>query len=136
MVFVYANVTPAVRPAVTRNVIPDPMIANQPTRWTFFSNHAHVLFALSRDADIRIRDVASAVGITERAAQRIVTELAEDGYIIVDRVGRRNHYRVCGGLPLRHPLEAHRTVDDLLVVINAGGDALLSTARSGRYGSQ
>ena len=82
--------------------------------WTFFTNHAHVMFAIARDPDVRVRDLAVLVGITERAAQRIVSELVRDGYLVAERVGRRNHYRVVGELALRHPLEAHRDVAALM----------------------
>lgn len=85
-----------------------------PQTWTFFSNHAHILIAIARDPDVRVRDLAPLVGITERAAQRIVTELAEGGYLQIERVGRRNHYRLAADRSLRHPLEAHRTIGDLV----------------------
>jgi DNA-binding IclR family transcriptional regulator len=87
--------------------------------WTFFSNHAHVLFCLAAEPDLRIRDVATRVGITERAAQRIVAELAADGFLVVVRTGRRNRYTVPRALPLRHPVEAHRTVGQLLTWLTA-----------------
>lgn len=82
--------------------------------WTFFTNHAHILFCLAADPDLRIRDLAYRVGITERAAQRIVSELADDGYLAVERVGRRNRYRVRTDERLRHAIESHRSVGDLV----------------------
>lgn len=85
--------------------------------WTFFTNHAHVLFVLASDPDARLRDVAERVHITERAVQRIVAELADAQYITVIREGRRNHYEIHTQLPLRHPIEEHRNVDDLLQVL-------------------
>ena len=66
---------------------------------------------------MRMRDIAEKVGITERAVQRIVRELAEAGYIQKERQGRRNIYSVVRGLPLRHPIEMHRSVDDLLALV-------------------
>ena len=84
------------------------------SRWSFFTNHAHVLFALARDPDARLREVASAVGITERAVQRIVHELEEAGVVSIERVGRRNHYRIHKKPKLRHEIEAHRSVGELL----------------------
>lgn len=87
--------------------------------WTFLTNHAHVLLCIATDPGIRLRDVAERVGITERAAQRIVAELAEAGYVSRTRVGRRNQYRVNGSLPFRHPLERHRDVGALLEVLAA-----------------
>lgn len=82
--------------------------------WTFLSNHAHVLLCIFRNPDTRLRDIAVDVGITERAVQRIVVELEEAGVLEREKRGRRNHYLVHGEVPLRHPLEDHRTVDDLL----------------------
>ncbi|MGF1507975.1 MAG: helix-turn-helix transcriptional regulator [Myxococcota bacterium] len=89
------------------------------TRWTFFTNHAHVLFVLANDPEARLRDVAEQVQITERAAQRIVRELEEDGYLEVVKSGRRNTYRINPRLALRHPVEEHCSVADLLGVIGA-----------------
>ncbi len=85
--------------------------------WTFLTNHAHVLLCIARDPEARLRDVAAAVGITERAAQRIVAELAEAGYLEREREGRRNRYRVHPELPLRHPLERDHAVGDILRVL-------------------
>lgn len=84
--------------------------------WTFLTNHAHVLLCIARDPDIRLRDIAQRVGITERAAQKIVHDLAADGYLAVTRQGRRNHYRVLPGGRFRHPLEDTREVADLLAL--------------------
>jgi predicted ArsR family transcriptional regulator len=85
--------------------------------WTFFTNHAHVLHCVARDPGARIRDIAAQVGITERAAQRIVADLVEAGYLEREREGRRNRYRVHPELPLRHPVERGRPVGDVLRVI-------------------
>lgn len=87
-------------------------------RWTFLTNHAHVLIAISRDPDVRQRDIAESVGITIGAVQRIVNELEEGEYIESERVGRRNRYRLISGKPLRHPLEAGHTVDDLITTLD------------------
>lgn len=84
------------------------------TTWTFLSNHSYVLFCIASDPEIRMRDVAAKVGITERAVQRIVAEMQESGYVSVTREGRRNKYNVNIDLPLRHALEGHRTVGDLV----------------------
>jgi DNA-binding MarR family transcriptional regulator len=85
--------------------------------WTFLSNHAHVLLLIARDPEIRLRDVAEQVGITERAVQRIVADLEAGHYITRERSGRRNHYHVNDERPLRHPVEAHRTVRTLVALI-------------------
>ncbi len=83
-------------------------------RWSFLSNHGHVLICIARAPDTRIRDIAREVGITERAVQRILGDLEEAGVVVRERVGRRNHYLIRGDAPLRHPLEAHRNVADLI----------------------
>jgi winged helix-turn-helix DNA-binding protein len=83
-------------------------------RWDFLTNHAHVLVCVARDPGIRLRDIAAAVGITERAAHRIVSELVDEGYLLRERQGRRNRYQVKPELPLRHPLVEEREVGELL----------------------
>ena len=90
---------------------------NTTATWTFLTNHSHALLCLARDPTMRMRDIAEKVGITERAVQRIVRELAEAGYINIERQGRRNTYSVVRGLPLRHPIEMHRSVDDLIALV-------------------
>ena len=90
--------------------------SHDPT-WTFLSNHCHVLLCLAQEPDIRIREVAQRVGITERAVQRIVGELESGGIIDRERDGRRNHYVIHGDIPLRHPLEAHHTVGELIALL-------------------
>ncbi len=82
--------------------------------WTFFSNHAHVLLCLSRDSEQTLREVAQQVGITERAVQRIVADLEEAQVLKRSRIGRRNHYQLILNKPLRHPLESHRKIADLI----------------------
>lgn len=84
--------------------------------WSFLTNHAHVLLCISEDPDITVRDLALQVGITERAVMRIIGELDQGGVITRTREGRRNHYTINGDLPLRHPVEAHCTVDDLILM--------------------
>ena len=74
------------------------------SHWDFLTNHAHVLLCVAHDPGIRLRDIATAVGITERASHKVVSDLVEEGYILRDRVGRRNRYTVQQELPLRHPL--------------------------------
>lgn len=85
--------------------------------WTFLSNHGHVVVCLARDPDVRLRDVADEVGITERRVAAIVTELEEAGIVSRQRIGRRNTYSVNRRAKLRHPVESHRTVGDLLKAI-------------------
>ncbi len=90
-------------------------------RWTFLTNHAHVLVCIARDPEVRLRDVAVQVGVTERAAQMAVADLEEGGYLRRERVGRRNRYHLTGRARLRHPLEEHVRVRDLLDLVNDFG---------------
>lgn len=85
--------------------------------WTFFTNHAHVLICLASQPNLRLRDVARKVGITERAVQRIVAELVEAGILIRRREGRRNIYKISRKQPLRHDVEKHCTVGQMLALI-------------------
>jgi DNA-binding transcriptional ArsR family regulator len=82
--------------------------------WTFLTNHAHVLVCLSRDPTARLRDVADMVGITERSVQGIVADLEAAGVLEREREGRRNRYKLRLDRPLRHPLEAHHTIGQLV----------------------
>ncbi len=86
--------------------------------WTFLTNHAHVLIVLYAEPTIRLRDVADRVGITERAVQRIVADLQEAGIVVRQRDGRRNVYELDLDRQLRHPIEQHRTVGDLLRMVS------------------
>ncbi len=85
--------------------------------WTFLSNHAHVLVCLARDPDVRLREIAEQVGITERGVFRVITELEQGGIIQRIKEGRRNHYRINIFASLRHPLESARTVGGLLELL-------------------
>jgi hypothetical protein len=91
--------------------------ANTKPGWTFLTNHAHVLVCLAEEPDVRGRDIAARVGITERAAQAMVADLVAEGYVTRSREGRRNRYLVHPDAPLRHPLEHDHTVGELLVTL-------------------
>ncbi len=84
--------------------------------WTFLSNYAHVIIVLSAQPDLRLRDVAVQVGITERAVQRIIADLTAAGYLTAERVGRCNTYTIDRRARLRHPIEAHRSIGDLVAL--------------------
>lgn len=86
--------------------------------WTFLTNHTHVLLCLARDASMRIREIADEVGITERAVQRIIADLDESGYINRTRDGRNNSYEINTRIHLRHPLEAHKRILDLIRLVD------------------
>ena len=86
--------------------------------WTFLTNHAHVMVALSRDPDLRQRDLSYVVGITPGAVQRILDDLEHAGYLRRQKVGRRNHYDIIERIPMRHPLEGQHTVGELLEMLH------------------
>ena len=85
--------------------------------WSFLTNHCLVLACISQDPEVRLRDVAARVGITERAAQSIVADLVATGYLDRTRVGRRNHYSVHLERRLLHPLERVATLRRLLAAV-------------------
>ncbi len=98
--------------------------------WRFLSNHTQVLLCISRDPEVRLREIASKVGITERAAHRIVTDLVESGYLERVRVGRRNRYRVNASIAMRHPAQDGQDVGallGLLGVTDVGSDSTLGS---------
>ena len=85
--------------------------------WTFLTNHSHVLLCIAEDPEARMRDLADRVGITERAVQRIIDDLAESGYLEIEREGRRNRYSVHEQQKLRHPVEAHCELSGLIGLV-------------------
>jgi len=93
-----------------------PLASPAPERlppWTFLTNHAHVLLCITRQPDIRLAEIARAVGIGERAVHRIVQDLVDAGYVARRKVGRRNEYEVHLDRPLRHPLEAAHRIEEI-----------------------
>jgi DNA-binding MarR family transcriptional regulator len=86
-------------------------------RWTFLTNHAQVLLCIAGDPAIRLRDIAARLGITERAAYGIVIDLADAGYLVKEKNGRRNHYEIQAHLRLPEPTSRERTVGELLAVL-------------------
>jgi DNA-binding Lrp family transcriptional regulator len=89
-------------------------------QWHFLTSHTQALLCIRRDPDARLRDIAATVGITERAAQRIVSDLVDAGYVTRTRVGRRNRYAVNAHLPMRHPSQTDHEVAELLEVLQLG----------------
>ncbi len=87
------------------------------SKWTFLTNHAHVMLCLARGRGMRMRDIALEVGITERAVQLIIADLEEAGYIERTKDGRCNSYTVHGELKLRHTIEQHKTISDVIKLI-------------------
>jgi DNA-binding MarR family transcriptional regulator len=85
--------------------------------WTFLTNHCHVLICIARDPEVLLRDVADSVGITERAVQKIIQDLEDAGYLEKTREGRRNRYSLIGSMPLRHPVESHKKIRELLALM-------------------
>lgn len=87
--------------------------------WTLLSNHGHVLVCLALDPEVRMRDVAEQVGITERAVQLIIRDLQDEGFVVARKVGRRNHYTVVRSQRFRHPLEAHLRIGSFTDLLTA-----------------
>jgi DNA-binding IclR family transcriptional regulator len=86
-------------------------------KWSFLTNHACALVCIAHDPGVRLRDIAGALGITERSAYGIVTDLVEAGYIVKDKDGRRNRYQIQGHLPLRASVGRERTIGEVLDVL-------------------
>jgi hypothetical protein len=84
------------------------------SEWNFLTNHAHALLCVARDPGTRLRDIAATLGISERRAFGIVTDLADAGYVVKARDGRRNRYKIQHHLPLPDPALRERTVGELL----------------------
>ena len=82
--------------------------------WSFLTNHARALLCIAHDPGARLRDIAAKLDVTERSAHAIVTDLVDAGYVVKDRDGRRNRYRIQEDLPLRDPISAQRTIGDML----------------------
>ena len=102
------------------------MMAN----WTFLTNHARVLLCIAHDPGVRLRDIAASLGITERSAYGIVADLAEAGYVVKQKDGRRNRYQIQAHLPLPEPSSQERTVGEVLALL-AGTDAIRNGGRAG-----
>jgi DNA-binding MarR family transcriptional regulator len=87
--------------------------------WRFVTNHTQVLLCIARDGDVRLRDVAEKVGVTERAAQRIVADLVEAGFVERRKVGRRNHYSIDRSAKMRHPAQVNQEIGELLDLLGS-----------------
>jgi hypothetical protein len=85
--------------------------------WSFFTNHARVLICISRDPGVRLRDLAATLEITERSAYGIVDDLVAAGYVVKEKDGRRNRYRVQAQLPLPESITRERTIGEVLGVL-------------------
>jgi predicted ArsR family transcriptional regulator len=97
------------------------MSSDNGKQWRFVTNHTQVLLCISRDPDVRLRDVAEMVGITERAVQRIVADLVEGGFLQRQRVGRRSRYVINGDIEMRHPAQAGHDIGELLSLLALEG---------------
>ncbi len=104
------------------------MDQDSPRRWAFLTNHAQVLVCIADDPGVRLRDISDRIGITERAAHRIVAELADDGYITAQRTGRRNTYVIHVDVPLPDALARNQKVGDLLAILVSPGETIAGSA--------
>ena len=98
-------------------------------RWHFLTSHAQVLLCLHNNPEVRLRDIAESVGITERAAQRIVTDLADAGFVTRTRVGRRNRYEIDASVAMRHPSQYDHQVGELLDLLGSAPPSLAGKAQ-------
>jgi len=99
------------------------------TSWSFLTNHARVLLCIAHDPGARLRDIAASLDITERSAFGIITDLVEAGYVVKEKDGRRNRYRVQAHLPLPEPASRERTIGELLTLLGGVGPAANSAGR-------
>jgi DNA-binding IclR family transcriptional regulator len=89
--------------------------------WSFLTNHARVLLCIAHDPGMRLRDIAASVGITERSAYGIVTDLAQSGYIVKQKDGRRNRYQIQAHLPMRESASQQPAIGDVLALLTRAG---------------
>lgn len=82
--------------------------------WSFLTNHGRALLFIAHDRDARLRDLAAALDVTERTAYGIVTDLCQAGYVVKEKEGRRNRYRIQAHLPLRDSIGRERTIGEVL----------------------
>ena len=87
------------------------------SEWSFLTNHARVLMCIAHDPGVRLRDIATTLGITERSAYSIVTDLTDGGYVVKEKDGRRNRYQIQAHLPLREAITQERTIGEVLDVL-------------------
>ena len=92
-------------------------VADRPA-WTFITSHGAMLIEVARNPDATVRELAERSGVTERQAHRILADLTSEGYVVRERVGRRNHYRVEVSAPMRHPSVSHHRIGDMLSILN------------------
>jgi len=86
--------------------------------WSFLTNHARAMLFIAHDPGARLRDLAAALGVTERTAYGIVTDLSDAGYVVKEKDGRRNRYQIQGHLPLRDPVGRERTIGEVLDLLS------------------
>ena len=91
--------------------------------WSFLTNHARVLLCIARDPGVRLRDIAASLGITERSAFGIITDLVKAGYVVKEKDGRRNRYHIQAHLPLSEPVSQERTIGEVLALLVGAGPA-------------
>jgi DNA-binding transcriptional ArsR family regulator len=106
------------------------------TEWSFLTNHARVLLCIARDPGVRLRDIAATLGITERTAFGVISDLTDAGYVIKERDGRRNRYEVQHHLPLPEPTSQERTVGEVLELLGGREIAFNSPRRPTRSKSK
>jgi hypothetical protein len=106
------------------------------TSWSFLTNHARVLLCIARDPGMRLRDLAASLGITERSAHGIVTDLAAAGYVVKQKDGRRNRYQIQAHLPLPEPACQEPAIGEVLALLAGATAALQSDPITGAGDTQ
>jgi hypothetical protein len=102
--------------------------------WSFLTNHARVLLCIAHDPGARLRDIAASVGITERSAHGIITDLVEAGYVVKQKDGRRNRYQIEDHLPLREPGSREPAIGEVLALLLGSQDGLSGLGAADRLG--
>ena len=87
--------------------------------WTFFTNYGHVIFLVAKNPEITLREIANKTGITERAVQRIISDLEKDGFLKISKIGRQNSYKIMGKKHLKHTIEKNCRIDEVVTLINS-----------------
>lgn len=101
--------------------------------WGFLTNHARALLCIAHDPDTRLRDLAVALGVTERTAFGIVVDLTQAGYVVKEKDGRRNRYKIQEHLPLREPVSRERTIGEVLALLSDTARLPVPTARQSSF---
>jgi hypothetical protein len=127
------SLSPAARDSKAGNVFPEMSCTSLRSvpDWSFLTNHARVLLCIARDPGARLRDIAASLGITERSAHGIITDLTKAGYVVKQKDGRRNRYQIEANLPLREPASREPPIGEVLALLLGGKEGVAGLAGLG-----